>query len=259
METIEERPVFLFPATTHNGNTSLLRQACFERKLRFWLIQKEGAASLSCGEGRETLVHTEGGGMESCSRNEDDVAELRAEAGREPEGQEIPPVTERAVDECDIRSWYPALGHTSFGSEIIPLPEEFVAYLLQDGLHLPATSQAVSGCSSALPPCTLGYGNREALLAKPCRPRRYSGRAGYPSLAYILMGTGQRCHIGMRSAQTSLAGGLGVKRVAGLQWQFSFCAMLEHAAPASRRCWRMGSPHRRLHPLGRRRGHDRGA
>ncbi len=53
---------------------------------------------------------------------------------------------------CRFDSWYPAFQHTTFRSRIISLPEDFVAYLIEDGVYLPERSGAVrSTCSRNLP------------------------------------------------------------------------------------------------------------
>ncbi|CAI5473369.1 unnamed protein product [Closterium sp. Yama58-4] len=44
---------------------------------------------------------------------------------------------------CQIQSWYPAFRSVSLRTEIVPLPPEFVDYLLSDGIFLPASCKAL--------------------------------------------------------------------------------------------------------------------
>ncbi|CAI7841091.1 unnamed protein product, partial [Closterium sp. NIES-54] len=43
---------------------------------------------------------------------------------------------------CQIQSWYPKFRSVSLRTEIVPLPPEFVDYLLSDGIFLPASCKA---------------------------------------------------------------------------------------------------------------------
>ena len=52
-------------------------------------------------------------------------------------------VTREELLECRIISWYKQFEDHTFRSVILPLPDEFVAWLLEDGLFLPETSSAV--------------------------------------------------------------------------------------------------------------------
>lgn len=45
---------------------------------------------------------------------------------------------------CQFARWYTGFQHVTFRSRVIDLPDQFIDYLLQDGVHLPATSPAVS-------------------------------------------------------------------------------------------------------------------
>jgi hypothetical protein len=45
---------------------------------------------------------------------------------------------------CMISSWYPQFKHVTFKTSILSLPQEFVDYLVADGVYLPADSEAVS-------------------------------------------------------------------------------------------------------------------
>ncbi|CAI5466883.1 unnamed protein product [Closterium sp. Yama58-4] len=44
---------------------------------------------------------------------------------------------------CQIQSWYPSFRSVSLRTEIIPLPPEFIDYLLSDGIFLPASCKAL--------------------------------------------------------------------------------------------------------------------
>ena len=44
---------------------------------------------------------------------------------------------------CQISSWYPLFGHLSFKSTVLDLPQDFVAFLVQDGVFFPEGSSAV--------------------------------------------------------------------------------------------------------------------
>ena len=54
-----------------------------------------------------------------------------------------PCLRESDVLSCQFQEWYPQFRHVSLASEIIPLPEDFVEYLLEDGVFLPSGSEAV--------------------------------------------------------------------------------------------------------------------
>lgn len=141
---------------------------------------------------------TEAEGMAHSSRDAEEAAELDTEAGRDPDDQDSPSVTERAVDECDVRSWYPTFRHASFRSEIIHLPEEFVAYLLQDGLHLPATSQAVSAWSFTLG-CLVLHVEAQGPRVFVSGTRCSSDLKAQAPLAFLpAKATGLECCIGVR-------------------------------------------------------------
>ena len=43
---------------------------------------------------------------------------------------------------CSFSRWYPTLKKTTFRSVIIPLPQEFIDYLLADNLVLPKNASA---------------------------------------------------------------------------------------------------------------------
>ena len=46
---------------------------------------------------------------------------------------------------CQVSSWYPRFKHLAYRSMLLDLPDEFAAYLQQDGVHLAAGSSAVGG------------------------------------------------------------------------------------------------------------------
>lgn len=52
-------------------------------------------------------------------------------------------VTREELLQCRISSWYQQFEDHTFRSVILALPDEFVAWLLADGLFLPETSSAV--------------------------------------------------------------------------------------------------------------------
>src|SRR5690348_15158492 len=59
-------------------------------------------------------------------------------------GPNLARVREAHVQHCDFRWWYPRYAHLTFPSTILPLPQSFVDYLLDDsprGLFLPASAQ----------------------------------------------------------------------------------------------------------------------
>jgi len=41
------------------------------------------------------------------------------------------------IDNCDFSKWYPKYKKVSLKSRIIPLEEEFINYLNEDGIYLP--------------------------------------------------------------------------------------------------------------------------
>ena len=45
---------------------------------------------------------------------------------------------------CSFHRWYPAFQAVSFRSQFVPLPKEFVEYLVEDGVYLPENNAAVS-------------------------------------------------------------------------------------------------------------------
>lgn len=50
---------------------------------------------------------------------------------------EFPVLTSAHVNECDISRWYETFRHLTINSKILPLPEEFIHYLLSDSVHVP--------------------------------------------------------------------------------------------------------------------------
>lgn len=44
---------------------------------------------------------------------------------------------------CQFKEWYPTFAKQTFRSEIIQLPEEFISFLLRDGVFLHSSSEAV--------------------------------------------------------------------------------------------------------------------
>lgn len=53
-------------------------------------------------------------------------------------------VTKEELLRCSIRHWYSQYESHTFPTILVPLPEEFVSWLLEDGLFLPASNSAVS-------------------------------------------------------------------------------------------------------------------
>ena len=53
-------------------------------------------------------------------------------------------VTKDELLQCSIGSWYYQYEKHTFPTILVPLPEEFVSWLLEDGLFLPASNSAVS-------------------------------------------------------------------------------------------------------------------
>ena len=49
-----------------------------------------------------------------------------------------------AVLSCQYASWYRQLGHLAFKSKLIEVPQNFIDFLLQDGVFLSESSSAVS-------------------------------------------------------------------------------------------------------------------
>lgn len=60
-------------------------------------------------------------------------------------------VDETQLSACDFSSWYPAFGRlkTTFPSRIVPLSDEFVEYLQQDGIRLPEGVDIGNECTSS--------------------------------------------------------------------------------------------------------------
>ena len=44
---------------------------------------------------------------------------------------------------CQVSTWYPLFEHLSFKGTVLDLPQEFVAFLVQDGVFFPEGSSAV--------------------------------------------------------------------------------------------------------------------
>ncbi|GMF23768.1 unnamed protein product [Phytophthora lilii] len=57
-------------------------------------------------------------------------------------GDGSPSYTATQVDNCAFAAWYPQLKRVSIRGEVVPLPAEFVALLLADGVTLPAAPVA---------------------------------------------------------------------------------------------------------------------
>lgn len=51
----------------------------------------------------------------------------------------IPQLTEQQILNCMFSEWYKNFSKVTFKSEIIPLPEDFVQYLLEDGIFVNET------------------------------------------------------------------------------------------------------------------------
>ena len=62
-----------------------------------------------------------------------------------PASQTVPQIDMQAehLIACQFGRWYPASQHVTCRSRILDLPKAVVDYLLQDGVYLPASSQAV--------------------------------------------------------------------------------------------------------------------
>ena len=45
---------------------------------------------------------------------------------------------------CSFDRWHPAFHAVAFRAQIVPLPKEFVEYLVEDGVYLPENNAAVS-------------------------------------------------------------------------------------------------------------------
>ena len=84
------------------------------------------------------------------------------EGGNEASSSGPPPVCCACARACALSTWYPALRHVSFRTELLPLTAAFLAYLGSDGILLP------------LPPADVDV--------PPLDPRRVgSGRSSSPS------------------------------------------------------------------------------
>lgn len=56
-------------------------------------------------------------------------------------------VTKREVDACNFCSWYQTFRVHTIRSIIIPLPQDFVSYILEDGIVLPSSHKTVDTIS----------------------------------------------------------------------------------------------------------------
>lgn len=45
---------------------------------------------------------------------------------------------------CSFDRWHPAFQAVAFRAQLVPLPKEFVEYLVEDGVYLPENNAAVS-------------------------------------------------------------------------------------------------------------------
>ncbi|KAF9963549.1 hypothetical protein BGZ70_007338 [Mortierella alpina] len=52
----------------------------------------------------------------------------------------FPPLTHQRLENCAFAAWYPKFRSLSIKSRIIPLPEDFIAYLHADGVFIPGQS-----------------------------------------------------------------------------------------------------------------------
>ena len=52
-------------------------------------------------------------------------------------------VTAGQVLECSFERWYHRFESVTFRSQVLPLPQDFVDYLVQDGVYLPEQNLAV--------------------------------------------------------------------------------------------------------------------
>ncbi|KAF9942273.1 hypothetical protein BGZ67_002290 [Mortierella alpina] len=52
----------------------------------------------------------------------------------------FPPLTHQRLENCAFASWYPKFRSMTIKSRIIPLPEDFIAYLHADGVFIPGQS-----------------------------------------------------------------------------------------------------------------------
>lgn len=44
---------------------------------------------------------------------------------------------------CAVSAWYPQFRHVTFKTALLPLPPEFVQYLVADGVHVHGETEAV--------------------------------------------------------------------------------------------------------------------
>jgi hypothetical protein len=58
---------------------------------------------------------------------------------------DFPLLTSAHVNECDISSWYKTFQHLTINSKILPLPKEFIDYLLSDNIHIPGLTLTPQG------------------------------------------------------------------------------------------------------------------
>lgn len=45
---------------------------------------------------------------------------------------------------CSFDRWHPTFQAVAFRAQVVPLPKEFVEYLVEDGVYLPENNAAVS-------------------------------------------------------------------------------------------------------------------
>ena len=68
-----------------------------------------------------------------------------------------------AVLSCQYASWYRHFGHLAFKSKLIELPQDFIEFLLQDGVFLSESSSAVSIYPSHMSPILLRIQKHEII------------------------------------------------------------------------------------------------
>jgi hypothetical protein len=56
----------------------------------------------------------------------------------------MPALTRRTIDACAFASWYPKFRRVSPKATIIPLPDDFIKYLKEDGVFLLETEESDS-------------------------------------------------------------------------------------------------------------------
>ena len=100
-----------------------------------------------------------------------------------------------AVLSCQYASWYRHFGHLAFKSKLIELPQDFIDYLLQDGVFLSESSSAVSISPSHAFPVSLRIQKHESYEREPhCRYLSVTAakESSTRSMGHRLPGLGRR-------------------------------------------------------------------